>query len=148
MRFKKANISKCSSLSPQRFGFKISLPKLNSLSTTALDGRVVLYWNCKLALIASTRTAVAYSALNPPNGTITRKRSWKTITAFTLTSNHTYSPVNTVKKIWIKGYGWSDMRLCVLCCQCNTIILNGIHKKSVICFKAWSTKSNCSCNFF
>ena len=33
----------CSSLSPQRFGFKISLPKLNSLSTAALDGRVVLY---------------------------------------------------------------------------------------------------------
>ena len=67
MPFKKANISKCSSLSPQRFGFKISLPKLNSLSTTALDGRVVLYSNCKLTLIASTRTAVAYSALNPPN---------------------------------------------------------------------------------
>ena len=41
MPFKKANISKCSSLSPERFGFTISLPKLNSLSTAALDGRVV-----------------------------------------------------------------------------------------------------------
>ena len=66
----------------------------------------------------------------------------------TSASNLMYSPVNTVKKIWIKDYGRSDMRLCVLCCQCNTIILNGIHKKSVICFKACSTKSNCNCNFF
>ena len=29
---------------PTALWFKISLPKLNSLSTAALDGRVVLYW--------------------------------------------------------------------------------------------------------
>ena len=41
----------------------------------------------------------------PQTVSITRKQSWKTITAFTLTSNHMYSPVNTLKKIWMKGYG-------------------------------------------
>ena len=37
-------------------------------------------------MIASTRTAVqlAHSALNPQTVSITRKRSWKTITVFTI----------------------------------------------------------------
>ena len=112
-------------LSPQRFGFKISLPELNSLSTAALDGRLVLYW---VKSFFNPSLSKEFASMDF-GGTADRKVK-----------------VNTVKKIWIKGYGWSDMRQCVLCCQCNTFILNGIHKKSVICFKHCSTKSNC--NFF
>ena len=57
-----------------------------------------------------------------------QRAKYGTLGRFGLTSYHMYSPVRTLKKIWIKGYGKSDMRLCVLCCQCNTNILNGIHK--------------------
>ena len=38
----KESISKCSSVKPAVFGFKMSFLKLNSLSTAALEGREVL----------------------------------------------------------------------------------------------------------
>ena len=44
LRFKKASISKCLSLKPERLGFEMSLPVLKSLSTAAIVGKEVLYY--------------------------------------------------------------------------------------------------------
>ena len=41
--FKKASMSKCSSLRPEPLGFKMPLPLLKSLSTAALEGKEDLY---------------------------------------------------------------------------------------------------------